>query len=674
MEDVAKRARAAAQVLGGVSLEVKNKALEAFKRHLVARRAAIEEANALDMAAAEAAVKDGKLSSSLFKRLDVSGAKFDSLLAGIDDIIKLPDPVGQITYANKVSEGLNLYRMTCPIGVLLIIYEARPDAGVQIAALAMKSGNALLLKGGKEAQKSNEALISAMAAALSEVGLPADCIQGVDGRTAVAELLSQDKYIDLVIPRGSNELSLATPMGFEEADFFTEFLCHTMARSQASGSGGKRRRDGQHGQSKAEGAERKDLDRRCAKEHKAREEHWVQRFALFEERASCLKKGVQERQEVYWAKQRKTWHKQQQQQQHQQQQQQQQQQQSSNSQGPRTASTPKKSSSATTKATATTTTATARRLQRLGAALAATEDEEDVEEVENEEKEDVAKDYGGEEETAEEEAAEVGAEDVGAEEDGAEEVGEDDTFLPSRLLPPTSPPRGTAKSLELRHKVKKLASLQRYAEAAELQAAARQLEEEADAFAMSAASPSGPWAEIRAVEEKQKLQLQRLAERLRVERTRLHEQMLGELEGEHRRQHFSFQKLAARQHNQLQAAGGDPDLLEQALKKIDQQGPTDFLARSATSRASKPVSRPVSAASPPVSRPVSAASPLARSSSQPQRSRPSSAVARMPVGLGRPRPGSARPGSAAKGAGRASTQTNSEPRLRPVSAALKFFP
>ncbi|CAE8602045.1 unnamed protein product [Polarella glacialis] len=206
MEDVAKRARAAAQVLGGVSLEVKNKALEAFKRHLVARRAAIEEANALDMAAAEAAVKDGKLSSSLFKRLDVSGAKFDSLLAGIDDIIKLPDPVGQITYANKVSEGLNLYRMTCPIGVLLIIYEARPDAGVQIAALAMKSGNALLLKGGKEAQKSNEALISAMAAALSEVGLPADCIQGVDGRTAVAELLSQDKYIDLVIPRGSNEL------------------------------------------------------------------------------------------------------------------------------------------------------------------------------------------------------------------------------------------------------------------------------------------------------------------------------------------------------------------------------------------------------------------------------------------------------------------------------------
>lgn len=207
MEEVARRARVASRALVGASCETKNATLAAFKRHLVARRAEIEEANRLDKEDAEAAVKDGKLSSSLYKRLDVSGAKFDTLLKGIDEIIQLPDPVGQVTYANKVSEGLDLYRVTCPIGVLLIIFESRPEAAVQIAGLAMKSGNALLLKGGKEAQRSNAALVTAMAAALQEVGLPEGCIQGVDTRTEISELLKCDKDIDLVIPRGSNELA-----------------------------------------------------------------------------------------------------------------------------------------------------------------------------------------------------------------------------------------------------------------------------------------------------------------------------------------------------------------------------------------------------------------------------------------------------------------------------------
>ncbi|CAJ1420700.1 unnamed protein product, partial [Effrenium voratum] len=150
MEEVARRARIAGQALAGASADTRNKALEAFKKHLLAQRAQIEEANSQDKSDAEAAVKAGKLSNSLFKRLDVSGAKFDTLLKGIDEIINLPDPIGQVTYANEVSDGLDLYRQTCPIGVLLIIFEARPDAAVQIASLALKSGNALLLKGGKE--------------------------------------------------------------------------------------------------------------------------------------------------------------------------------------------------------------------------------------------------------------------------------------------------------------------------------------------------------------------------------------------------------------------------------------------------------------------------------------------------------------------------------------------
>lgn len=206
MEEAAKRARGAAQVLAGVSIEKKNEALQAFKRQLLKSRAEIEEANRLDKADAEAAVKEGTLSTALQKRLDVTGAKFDTLLTGIDDILRLADPVGAVTYANKISEGLDLYRVTCPIGVLLIIFEARPDAAVQIASLAMKSGNALLLKGGKEAHRSNAALVAAMAAALQEVGLPDGCIQRVDSRADVAELLKLEQHIDLVIPRGSNEL------------------------------------------------------------------------------------------------------------------------------------------------------------------------------------------------------------------------------------------------------------------------------------------------------------------------------------------------------------------------------------------------------------------------------------------------------------------------------------
>uniref|UniRef100_A0A7S1F920 glutamate-5-semialdehyde dehydrogenase n=1 Tax=Noctiluca scintillans TaxID=2966 RepID=A0A7S1F920_NOCSC len=206
MEDSAKKARAAAQALAAVSAEKKNAALVTLKRVLIERRSAIQEANALDRADAETALKEGKLSASLLKRLDLSDSKFDSLIAGIDDVITLPDPIGAVTYANRVSDGLDLYRVTCPIGVLLIIFEARPEAAVQISTLAIKSGNSLLLKGGKEASRSNSALIEAINIACTEVGLPDGCIQAVDSRSGVAELVKMDKYIDLVIPRGSNEL------------------------------------------------------------------------------------------------------------------------------------------------------------------------------------------------------------------------------------------------------------------------------------------------------------------------------------------------------------------------------------------------------------------------------------------------------------------------------------
>jgi len=184
----------------------KNKILECLKTQLRARQSVIETANAEDLASAKEQVDEGKLSQSLFARLDISGAKFEKLIIGIDQIIALDDPVGKVTYANQMAPGLNLYRTTCPIGVLAVIFEARPDAAVQIGALALKSGNAVLLKGGKEAARSNAAIVHTFQAALEEAGHPKEAIQNIDTREDVAQLLKMDKYVDLVIPRGSNEL------------------------------------------------------------------------------------------------------------------------------------------------------------------------------------------------------------------------------------------------------------------------------------------------------------------------------------------------------------------------------------------------------------------------------------------------------------------------------------
>lgn len=141
-----------------------------------------------------------------FQRLNLEGAKFDTLLAGLQDVQKLPDPVNQVTEARELDDGLRLFRVTCPIGVICVIFESRPEAVVQIASLAIKSANAVILKGGKEAAYSNPALVAVLRASLASAGLPEDAVQLVATREEVRELLSLDEYIDLVIPRGSNAL------------------------------------------------------------------------------------------------------------------------------------------------------------------------------------------------------------------------------------------------------------------------------------------------------------------------------------------------------------------------------------------------------------------------------------------------------------------------------------
>jgi glutamate-5-semialdehyde dehydrogenase len=182
----------------------RNAALLSVKTSLASHRDDILAANARDVARE---TRRGTCSAALMKRLVLGGAKFDALLAGIDGVLALPDPLRRVSMARRLDAGLDLYRVSCPIGVLCVIFEARPDAAVQIAALAIKSANAVILKGGSEAVESNAALVAAIQEGLRAGGeLPVESVQLVATRQDVHALLALDEYIDLVIPRGSNAL------------------------------------------------------------------------------------------------------------------------------------------------------------------------------------------------------------------------------------------------------------------------------------------------------------------------------------------------------------------------------------------------------------------------------------------------------------------------------------
>lgn len=206
VEKIAKRARVAARAVQALSTEVRNGALAVLHDRMVADREMLLAANELDKEAARTALSEGAMESSLFKRLDLSGKKFDGALEGIKSVERLPDPVGAVSLARRMDDGLDLFRVACPIGVIAVIFEARPEAAVQIACLAIKSGNAVILKGGKEGEHSNAAIVSTIRAALNQVGFPMDAVQLVATREQVRELLDQDAYVDLIIPRGSNSL------------------------------------------------------------------------------------------------------------------------------------------------------------------------------------------------------------------------------------------------------------------------------------------------------------------------------------------------------------------------------------------------------------------------------------------------------------------------------------
>ncbi|GAA93565.1 uncharacterized protein L969DRAFT_89172 [Mixia osmundae IAM 14324] len=207
-EQVAQDARRAFETAQLLTSDQRIEALSALRAALASARDEILAANARDMQTANDGVAAGKLSGSLVKRLNLrsSPTKFDEVLQGISDVASLPDPLGKVTYATKMDEDLELYRISCPIGVLLVIFEARPEVMINIAALAIKSGNAAILKGGKESLETQECLTRIMSDALAKTALPRNFIQTVSTREDIAALLHQDKYIDLVMPRGSNSL------------------------------------------------------------------------------------------------------------------------------------------------------------------------------------------------------------------------------------------------------------------------------------------------------------------------------------------------------------------------------------------------------------------------------------------------------------------------------------
>lgn len=201
IQEFAKAAKAASIHLAAVSTENKNKALKSIAQKLDKQRKAVVEANKADLAESE----KNKLASPLLKRLKFDDAKIDDVIEGINSLVDLPDPVGETLSATQLDTDLELYKVSCPIGVIGVIFESRPDALVQISGLCLKSGNSVLLKGGSEAANTNRILAQIIAEATQEAGIPKGWIQLLETRSDVNEMLKLDAYIDLIIPRGSNE-------------------------------------------------------------------------------------------------------------------------------------------------------------------------------------------------------------------------------------------------------------------------------------------------------------------------------------------------------------------------------------------------------------------------------------------------------------------------------------
>ena len=204
---IAQAAKAASLEIANTETNLRNKALLKIADELEACKDEIFEANKADLNASAKFVEWGEMPKSVFNRLKLDNNKMRDMIQGIRDVAQLPDPINHKLLVRELDKDLILYKISCPIGVLGIIFEARPDVIAQISALAIKSANAVILKGGKEAKNTNKKIYEVITKALAKVKkFPKNVIQQVYTRGDLGKMLDCDKYINLVIPRGGNSL------------------------------------------------------------------------------------------------------------------------------------------------------------------------------------------------------------------------------------------------------------------------------------------------------------------------------------------------------------------------------------------------------------------------------------------------------------------------------------
>ncbi|MCW3100441.1 MAG: glutamate-5-semialdehyde dehydrogenase [Chthonomonadaceae bacterium] len=202
--EMAQQAKAASRQLGALNTATKNDALEAMANALLANSEQIKDANATDLAAG----RESRLSETLLDRLTLTDARIRTMAEGLLQVAALPDPIGQVLSGGRLANGLEMQRVRVPLGVIGIIYESRPNVTADAASLCLKAGNAVILRGGSEAIRSNTILARLLATAGERAGLPANALQFIDttDRDAAVALMRAEGYVDLLIPRGGERL------------------------------------------------------------------------------------------------------------------------------------------------------------------------------------------------------------------------------------------------------------------------------------------------------------------------------------------------------------------------------------------------------------------------------------------------------------------------------------
>ncbi|MBU2514437.1 glutamate-5-semialdehyde dehydrogenase [bacterium] len=204
IQTMAKKAKKASLRIANLDSSEKNRLLKAISERVKKSSQLIADSNLLDIQEAQKLVADGSLSKPLLDRLKLTDEKIVQLSTYLDEVARLEDPVGKKQFAIRLAEGMELERVTCPIGVVAVIFESRPEVVIQVTALSLKSGNAVILKGGREAFHSNKILFQIINEVLVEFDLN-NTVNLIETRDDVAVLLNEDRNIDLIIPRGSNE-------------------------------------------------------------------------------------------------------------------------------------------------------------------------------------------------------------------------------------------------------------------------------------------------------------------------------------------------------------------------------------------------------------------------------------------------------------------------------------